>query len=273
MFQGNDRDVTSATGSATTALLDRPTLRGRDFGPELDVLRVGSEARLTDLLPRMRFDLRNVPTVVVDVVDGRSAAEHRTAGVLDPEVAAAIGAALGAWHAGAAAHAARFRPAPDTPPRGLVARDPLLGAALAAVAGEWRASTVIHGDCRIDNASVTRPPSGCGGAGVVLTSWARSGRGDPAWDVGCLVADLLASAHAGHRAAVAEPSISAALAAYGRTSGGLDDPGLATRAVRCTAARLVGSGLEHDVPETVELARSVAAWSPTWTERFEQWLA
>jgi hypothetical protein len=272
MFEGNDTVGTSGSGAAATAVLDRPVARTRDFGPELDVLRLGSEASLAGLLPRMRFDLRNVPTVVVDLVDGHPATDHRVAGVLDPEVGAAIGAALGAWHAGAADHAARFRVAPDTPPPGLVARDPLLGAALASAAAEWQATTVIHGDCRVANASVTRGPSGCGEARVVLTSWGRSGRGDPAWDVGCVVADLLAAAHADGRAAAAEAAVSAALAAYGRTTGAGSSE-LARRVALCTVARLVGSGLEADDADLLSLARSVAAWLPTWTQRFEQWLA
>ena len=277
MFQGSQSEGTSgsASGSATTAVLDRPTRRTgdhRDFGPELDVLRLGSDARLTDLLPRMRFDLRNVPTVVIDLVEGVPATEHRAGGVLDPEVAAAIGASLGAWHAGAADHADRFRIAPDTPPRGLVARDPLLGAVLAAVAAGWTTTTVIHGDCRMANASVTRSPSGCGSATVVLTSWNRSGQGDPAWDLGCLLADLFSSAHAEDRAAAAEPAVSAAVAAYGRTSGMAGDIELPGRVARCMVARLVGLGLEDDDPLALELARSMAAWLPTWTRRFGLWL-
>jgi hypothetical protein len=274
MFQGSDRDGNGGSG-AVTSLLERPRGRAeddRDFGPELDVLRLGSEARLSALLPRMRFDLRNEPTVVVDLVDGVPATEHRSGGVLDPEVAAAIGASLGAWHAGAAEHADRFRIAPDTPPRGLVARDPLLGAVLAAVAAGWTTSTVIHGDCRSANASVTLPPSGCGSARVVLTSWNRSGRGDPAWDLGCLLADLFASAHAEDRAAAAEPAVSAAVAAYGRTSGAAGDVELPGRVARCMVARLVGLGLEEHDPRALELARSMAAWLPTWTRRFALWL-
>jgi hypothetical protein len=272
MFDVSSTVGTSGSVSGATTLLDRPTTRTRDFGPELDVLRLGSEAQLASLLPRMRFDLRNVPTVVVDIVDGCPASDHRVGGVLDPEVAAAIGAALGAWHAGAAGRAARFRSAPDTPPPGLVAREPVLGSALAALAAEWRATTVIHGDCRVANATLTRPPSGCGEASVVLTSWARSGLGDPAWDLGCLAADLLTSANADGRASAAEPSVSAALAAYGRTSGISADRDLARRVALCTVARLVGTGLQAGDDEVVELARSIAAWLPTWTRRFERWI-
>jgi hypothetical protein len=218
----------------------------------------------------MRFDLRDERAVVVDIVDGRPATEHRSGGVLDPEVAAAVGASLGAWHAGAAAHAARFRVAPGTPPQVASVRDPLLAAALVAASSEWRPTTVIHGDCRMATAVVTAEPTGCGGASVVLTGWARSGVGDPAWDLGSLVADLLASAHAAGRAAVAEASTSAALAAYARASG---PSGLARRVALCTVAQLVDRGLGDGHRGSFELARSIAAWLPNWTARFERWLA
>ena len=261
-------------GGAGPALLDRPAPPGRDFGPELDVLRLGSDSVLAPFLPRMRFDLRDTPTVVVDVIEGRRASDLVVDGCIDPSVAAGLGAAIGAWHRGAAAYSSGFRQAPDTPEGSFDLRDPLLAAHLVALDREWQASTVIHGDLRAANAVLTAEPTGCGAAEVVLTRWARSGTGDPAWDLGCLVADLLASAGARGRAAAAEAAVSAAAASYGRTVGeGAWGDTFARRVVLSAVVRLVHLGSDPHRQELVVMARSVSAWLPTWTRRFEKWLA
>lgn len=270
---GSIEGFDQGAGAGRSAVLDRPT--GNDLGPEFAVLRLGGHPDLAGLLPRMRFDLRHTPHVVTDIVEGRPADERP----LDPEVAAAVGATIGAWHRGSARHANGFSLAPVAWSTG--AGDPLLRSVLGALRREWSAATVIHGDCRVANAVLVAGPNGCGGAQAVLTSWARSGTGDPAWDAGCLLADLFAEAATRGPASAAEPAMSAALAAYGRAVGAANLPaGFARRVALSLVARLVAlaseaveRGGEPGRPrELLGLARSVAAWLPNWTARFERWL-
>jgi hypothetical protein len=244
-----------------------------DVGPELDVLRVGAAAGLGSLLPRMRFDLRDRPAVVVDVVEGPSAADLVDAGRLHPTIAGGVGAALGAWHRGASSHVCGFRAAPGTPPPPAGLDDVLLAVHVRALHEGWRPLTVIHGDCTLRAAAVTGDPSGCAAEPVVLTGWGRAGLGDPAWDLGCLLADLLGRAHQWGPASAAEPSIAAAVSAYGRTAGPDawgDD--FARRSVLAVVQRLAQLGRDDHPFGSIDMARSVAAWLPNWTRRFEQWL-
>jgi hypothetical protein len=272
-------DHDTATGyigrgvGAASALLERPVASRFDVGPELDVLRVGAAAGLGCLLPRMRFDLRDRPAVVVDVVEGRSAADLADAGRVHPALAAGIGAALGAWHRGASTHLCGFRFAPDTPPPPAGIDDMLLAVHVRAFHESWQPLTVIHGDCSLRSATVTGELNGCAADPVVLTGWGRAGLGDPAWDLGCLVADLLGRAHQWGPASVAEPSIAAAVSAYGRTTGPHAWGGdFARRSVLAVVQRLSQLGRADHPYGSIDVARSVAAWLPNWTGRFEQWL-
>jgi hypothetical protein len=246
----------------------------RDFGPELDVLRLGSDPHLAGLLPRMSFDLRSTPTVVTDIVDGLPATEYiGSQAAPDPEVAAAIGSAIGAWHLGAQRYARQFRAAADRPAAG-VSGIGAVGSALAELGNSWTPSTVIHGDCRAANAVVTAEPNGCGNARVVLTGWRRSGLGDPAWDLGCLVADLMVAGRAALAASSAEPAVSACLAAYGRAAGTpAPSSDFARRVALSIVARLVSVGTNDTVDEELlGSAASVAAALPAWTREIQRWL-
>jgi hypothetical protein len=239
---------------------------GPDFGPGLDVLRLAADSGLTELVPRMRFDLTGRTSRVMEVVSGTPAAAHVVAGVLDPAVAAAIGGAVGAWHAGTAGAARRARPAQVSIPAVSLVRDPLLRAALGAARSGWQPTAVVHGDCSSRHASVVDGADE-GHPRVVLTSWSRSGAGDPAWDLGCLLADLAAPAPASPG-----PTVAAGVVAYGRAAGASGDRQRASRAVRCAVARLVAAGIDDRDRRALAGARAIAAAADDWTEAVEGWL-
>jgi aminoglycoside phosphotransferase (APT) family kinase protein len=57
-----------------------------------------------------------------------------------------------------------------------------------AVAG-WVPATAVHGDVKSDNVLCRLSPEQPGS--VCLVDWESGGRGDPRWDVGCLIGDYL----------------------------------------------------------------------------------
>jgi hypothetical protein len=278
---------------------------GRDLGPEVAALRLGADPTLAELVPGLRFADQESATLVTDLVDGRPASERLLGSHgPDPEVAAALGGAVGGWHAGATRYAHQFPVAPIPWPlqfgadptfalrdqRGpggrvlaAVAADPLLRAMLTALGDEWLPTTVMHGDCKADNAVLVVEPDGCGSARVVLVDWEFAGAGDPAWDTGCLEAELLVAGLLSGDPRSAETAMSACLCAYGRAAG-VPTPldGFARRTALATVARLAaiafetaeadGTSGELD-QQLLELARSVAGWLATWTGRFEEWLS
>jgi aminoglycoside phosphotransferase (APT) family kinase protein len=244
-----------------------------DFGPGLDVLRLAADAGLTSVVPRMRFDVTGRSSRVMEVVEGVPASSCTLDGVLDPIVAAALGEAVGAWHHATAGAVGRVRPAAVALPAIQLVRDPLLQAALAAARSAWRAAAVVHGDCRVGNAALRDAPW-CGHPAVVLTGWARSGAGDPAWDLGCLLADLLGRREtAGPTAAtLVEPSVAACVVAYGRAAGPTADADLARRVVLCAVARAAACGLDAGGRAALAPARAIAADAARWTEHVARWL-
>ena len=291
-----------AEQGSTTAVLERPV--GGGVGSQVAVMQLGFDPELAALLPRLRFDLRGDATAVTELVDGRPASDYLGAvSAPEPEVAAAIGAAVGNWHRGAAQYADRFRHAQvgqpllfgdasrgdahrlaiGTPIPAAVMGDSLLRAALGALRREWSPTTVVHGECIPANAVVVHEPDGCGSAEVVLVGWERAGAGDPAWDLGCLMADLLISGLHRHDAAGAEASMSAAMAGYRRTFGHIEDVEAFARRIGLSAvARLVGLAFGPDAgahwdddydDDLLALARSVTAWLNTWSERVALWLS
>jgi aminoglycoside phosphotransferase (APT) family kinase protein len=195
--------------------------------------------------------------------------------VLDPTIAAAVGGAIGGWHAATTSSVHRARPAAVSIPAPANVHDPLLRAALAAAALAWRPTTVVHGDCGARNATVAASPS-CGVPSVILTGWGRSGAGDPGWDLGCLVADLVGPGrrdpnHGATTATLVEPSVAAAVVAYGRAAGPVDLD-LPRRASLFAVARLVATALDEDRREGLVVARSIATSIDRWTARIDGWL-
>ena len=245
-----------------------------DFGPGLDVLRLAADAGLASLVPRMRFDVTGRSSRVMEVVEGIPSITFAAGGVLDPLVAASIGEAVGAWHRAVAGAARTARPADVILPAPQLVRDRLLAAALAAARNGWRPATVIHGDCTLHHAALREVPWR-GHPSVVLTAWASSGAGDPAWDLGCLLAELLGGrgdAAGATTATLVEPSVAACVVAYGRAAGAAADADLAHRTVVSAVARSVALGLDAGGRGALAPARAIAAEADSWTARIEGWL-
>jgi hypothetical protein len=141
--------------------------------------------------------------LVVDLIpDGeelffRTLREHG----LRPELARALGAAVGTMHRTALQSASEPPPSAgawilglatigdaqlprDAPGvahlRDLARDDPQLADGLAALRETWTADVLVHGDLKWENVLVsgTEPPR------VHLVDWEEGGVGDPAWDVG-----------------------------------------------------------------------------------------
>ncbi len=140
-----------------------------------------------------------------------------------------------------------------------LAAQPALRRGFRAAASAWRAECLVHGDLRWANVLV-----GTGGATppVWLIDWELAGEGDPAWDVGSVIADLLGGA------ALAEapgggggpPDASRAAQAFARgyrdRSGASDDEwaALAARSVGMAGVRLVQSLVEYGSVSAAHLA-------------------
>jgi aminoglycoside phosphotransferase (APT) family kinase protein len=62
---------------------------------------------------------------------------------------------------------------------------------LADAAGSWSSGVLIHGDVTLANVVCGPEPADAGA--LWLTGWGTAGRGDPRWDVGCLIGDYLYS--------------------------------------------------------------------------------
>ncbi|WP_107774185.1 phosphotransferase family protein [Nocardioides sediminis] len=63
---------------------------------------------------------------------------------------------------------------------------PVVARRLGSTAESWRSTRLMHGDVRWANCLVD------GGGGIALVDWEYSGLGDPAWDLGCALAEHLA---------------------------------------------------------------------------------
>jgi aminoglycoside phosphotransferase (APT) family kinase protein len=63
--------------------------------------------------------------------------------------------------------------------------------ALEETAACWSSDTLIHGDVGLANVACAPAPDD--DRPVWLTGWGTAGRGDPRWDVGCLIGDYLYS--------------------------------------------------------------------------------
>jgi aminoglycoside phosphotransferase (APT) family kinase protein len=68
--------------------------------------------------------------------------------------------------------------------------EPDVGRQLDAVRHSWRDASFIHGDVRWTNV-ILRTGGATGGWGIALVDWESAGLGDPRWDQGCVLAQLL----------------------------------------------------------------------------------
>lgn len=134
---------------------------------------------------------------------------------------------------------------------GLVQRAHELGDRLAGVTAAWRPDALIHGDVRWANWVPYAPPDGSRRTRVALVDWELAQRGEPAFDLGSMLADYLvawvtsiAVADRGDLARYAlrplahlQPAMRGFWDAYVADSGRTGPP--ARRVVECAAARIV----------------------------------
>jgi hypothetical protein len=267
---------------------------GRSLDAELAVYRLaGSRPQLAALVPAARFLDEGRQLLVTDVAPGISLAALQGRGGPDPLASAAVGRALGAWHAGTAgcdavppanvpwplqfacdstyALATHFDQ--GRPVLIAFAGDPVLIPALRQSAARWLPSVVIHGDLKADNC-VLDPAPGAEGHRARLVDWEFAGLGDPAWDLGSMIAEHLVlgdGAVAGGPAVL--PAVRSFLANYRRGGDLPFEAPLASRVVGCTVGRLVAIAYETAASgiaaapatgDALDLARTIAAAHAAW---------
>lgn len=231
--------------------------------------------------------------LVTAAVDGGATVTERVrAGELPAiEAAHAVGTALGRLHA-FAVDAGLLRGLPtdlpwglrllrETAPRFVAEHAPAaalhgelrrragLVQGLAQLAERWSATHLVHGDLRWDNCIVE-----AGSGQVVLVDWECAVRGDPAWDLGCAMAEHLGLGPLapGGRAAGAWPTLDEALLEVGdelrtlgsafATAGGATAAALLPRAAEYAAARLLHMAFQWtfwDLADGETTARAVSA--------------
>jgi len=150
------------------------------------------------------------------------------------------------------AHAAAGRPITTQALMQHVAQCPVLSALLQRIAADYRPQCLIHGDLRPENWLRDEAQNGLV---FKLIDWELAGQGDPAWDLGA----LLAQAWIDHTTSHPEPApgqpcwqalatpVRALLQAYGSAQGlvPLAQPEAMAHLVRCAAARLLHVACEH----------------------------
>lgn len=221
---------------------------GRSLAAELYAYRLsGWRKGLDTVLPRPLLLDERRQVLVLD----------RAPGVSPPAGTAALtwglGLAIATWHRATAglplprAAAAGVLHMPETATAGWgltvaaarelgerIVADDLLRGILTAGAAAWRPRCLVHADLKWDNCLVDQ---GHREARIRVIDWELSGSGDPAWDVGCAIAeDLLTSTD--------DMAGAAALASAYSASQGLVDDGFWQRCAVFCVARLLHLGLE-----------------------------
>jgi Ser/Thr protein kinase RdoA (MazF antagonist) len=74
---------------------------------------------------------------------------------------------------------------------GMLQQQPDLVAHLSELDREWRHSCLVHGDLKSSNILASREPGSRGSVRIV--DWELACYGDPLWDVGCILADVVAA--------------------------------------------------------------------------------
>ena len=271
---------------------------GRSLDAELAVYRLaGRRPELAAVVPAARFIDAPRQLLVTDLAPGTSLAVLQHQCGPDPLASAAVGRALGAWHAGSTG-------CRDVPPAPLpwplqfacdssyalatyfddgrpvlleLDGDQALRPALQALAAGWAPTAVIHGDLKADNC-VLEPAPGAQGDRARIVDWEFGGLGDPAWDVGSMFAEHLLlgdGAVAGGPAVL--PALRAFLAGYRLGGGPPVEGAVASRVVRSAVGRLAAIAYESAAAgagdeaagDALDLARRVEAGHRAWAE----WLA
>jgi hypothetical protein len=243
---------------------------GRRLDTELAVHRLaGTDAELRSVVPAVRFADDHLELLVVDEVRPGTPVRrfHH-----DPVLAAAIGRALGTWHAGTAGRP--FLPAPAPWPLSFaidpsyvlatqegaaravlerVAADPALRDGLAELACAERRDVLVHGDLKSENCILDGRP---GGPHVRLVDWELAGSGDAVWDLGAVLAESLA-ARGRLDLAPADEALVRAYVLAGRSVGAAAVGQRPVDVVRSIATRLVVIAFER----TAHLGDGALAWA------------
>lgn len=260
-------DLCDGRGYVVKSLREQSYLSGRSLRAECFVYRLASwNVDLAALVPTCSHVDERRQVVVLDAAP----AGHVLTGLAatpdfpQPEFAAQLGRTLGRLHVATSelpvvttANCGVFG-LPDTPaaerrlgeesPAGtraieMICADADIAATLRRMARDQRPSCLIHGDVKWDNVIVDPGPP----AAVSLFDWELSGFGDPAWDLGCGLADGMALA-ARHGLPAGQPcdwigeSERALLSAYAAAAP--VDAGFASRVAGSWCARLAHLALE-----------------------------
>jgi Phosphotransferase enzyme family len=232
---------------------------GRGLAAELLVYRLGAWVPgLKAVLPRqLLVDEAREVLVVADEGDGGPSLAEAVAAQPSEAARAAplLGRAIGRWHHDTAG----VTVAPATPAfilalvqtpetaltvlnstaRAVAARilaDARLGDAIRSVSRTWAPTCLIHGDFKWDNC--LRGPEG-----LRIVDWELAGYGDPAWDLGCALAEPTIATAAPPDDRVSVAFLRAHREAVGAAVGEPD--GLLVRAARSLVARLLQASIEY----------------------------
>ena len=260
---------------------------------EADVYRAiaacGAAGRLRHHLPRFRDYDDDRRVLVLDLIPGAagmwgSFAARRPIAL---RAAAELGRAVAAVHA-CRIESERLRaagvpwvlslPAPDieflldTGPANvellrIVQSSRILCRTLERLSLEWTPLSLIHGDLRFANCVVDRRARH---TSVKLVDWELAGSGDPAWDIGCVFAEFLASWIDSMPLSRLKPPMQQFAGTYAsaRRLGGRDRRNFLLRAMRFSAARLLQTafegmrdlgGLTKDAVRMLQLSANIAA--------------
>jgi aminoglycoside phosphotransferase (APT) family kinase protein len=217
-------------------------------------------------LPRLLAHEPDTGVLVFDLPPGSRNLRQRLAtnGAASPNLLAALGRALRALHQMPADRRSfAVLPPPDvlrlhrptsvtyrTLSRAglrlamIVASEPSLAGPLARLEAGWRASALIHGDMRLSN--VVGPAEGSDQTSQTrLIDWETTGIGDPTWDVGGILSELL-SCQVGPAPVPAQLHDAArAFWAAWNTEVEQDGSGALQRAMAYAAARLIQTAIEE----------------------------
>lgn len=146
-----------------------------------------------------------------------------------------------------------------------LAAEPAFVAGFRSARGSWRRSCLVHGDLRGANVLVA-DPGAAEPPQLWLVDWELACQGDPAWDLGCVIADLLAAAILGGRPRPRQELVESwrwFLLGYHGPHAANRDRLLLTRSARMAGVRLVGVLVELAHVSESETARASEALLPS----------
>lgn len=144
--------------------------------------------------------------------------------------------------------------------------------ALKKLADEWEPRAFVHGDLRFSN--ILSPDPRHDGSALALIDWELSGPGDPAWDIGWVIAGILA--RRAHDLSAAFPLVRACWVGYTEGAGDTSTRVLLERTIRWSAAaalQLAHEEARMPRPDDtlaamlIEVGRSLLERTAVWIER------